>query len=356
MADYSAVLNTSTLVNYMREKVQPIFRRSVFMAGLRENGCLTFNNSGKQMEWHPTVIRAELTAADPYNVSIAFPSRNREIICQLPWRSYNLGEKITKFDKLANQGSKVQFVKLVDHIVTQMSQDFTHRFGHKLYVDGNAAATSRDIHGLQSCTSNDGTVTGYVGDNDDTYAEKSTALGDLGGDWSGTWPAGTGDYEYHAWTPMIVDVNNSNFSGDTWKENWQEAMNFLFSYMGRLNDREPDVCILNTDWVRQAKDSLTDYDRFEVSANTRMSNLGHKGLLYNGVELYHEYACPSSLGFCFNWDNLELRSMQSDLIGTMNDFDIESTEDLKALDFYGNMQIWLPSGIGVLAEVSDAGT
>lgn len=355
----SSVLTTTTLVKYLKKKVEPIYRRSVFMGGLKEHGCQSFGavNSGEWMEWRPVVSRAKLVAQDPYNVQTSFPSRNRRIKLTLPWRVYGLGEKIVKFDRLANRGNDVQFVKLVDDCVKQMASDFVEDFREKLYVDGSASATSQDIHGLQSCTGGSELVTsGYVADPDDSYAGKTTDLGDQGGTWSGTWPDGTGSTEYHCMSPIMVDVNNSGFTGDTWSENWQEALNFLLLYMGRLNNRDPDAVILNTEWMRQAMDSLATNDRFLVDGNTRTSNLGHKAILYKGIELYHEYACPSDMGFAFNWDNLELRSMQDELIGTEGDFEIDSSDQLKKLDFYGNLQIWLPGQLGVLKEVSTAGS
>ena len=61
-------------------------------------------------------------------------------------------------------------------------------FGEKFYDDGNATATPRTLHGLESWFANSGSCVtdSLVADPNDTYAGVSCALGT-----TGTWTAET---------------------------------------------------------------------------------------------------------------------------------------------------------------------
>ncbi len=351
--DASAVLTTSTLDDYMRIKVEPIFTSSVLMGGMKAHGRITYNNVGKTMVWYPKIRRRKITAAGAYSVGIPFPSRNMKTVVSLPWVTYNLGEKITKFDRLANAGSEVAIVDLVDETVSGMADDFVVDFAEKLYVDGGAAG-SEELHGFETWYSVSGLVTdSRVGDPNDTYATKSTALGALGGDWSGDWPLGTGDRDYHAWSPLVVDYLHTDWTGDAlWANSWQEVLNYAVAYMGRLQKKTPDVALLNTDLLRQAKDSLREQERFIATSKSTLTDVGFRTIMFENLEIADEYAVPDDVGYLLSWDQLELKSMQSDLVNFDDDERIETSDRLYAADFYGQLQCLSPAFMGKLQGIS----
>ena len=54
----------------------------------------------------------------------------------------------------------------------------------------------------------------------------------------------------------------------------------------------------------------------------------------------------------FNWSNLELQSMQGQLIGFMQDTKIETSDNLYAADFYGQLIIEIPGYMVQLASIT----
>ena len=346
----SAVLELSTLNNMLDVAVEPIFRRSVIFGGMKAHGCISYGaqNSGKRLEWKPRIRRRSIQAVDPYNVSISFPSRNLKMKVSLDWISYNLGDKVTHLDKLANRQGKWQQWNLVEDVVKTQGNDFVDDLATKIYTDGGTY--TQDLMGFESMFADDGLISGgYVGDPNDTYAGQDTDLGDLGGDWSGTFPAGSGDTDYCAWSPLDVDyqaavwASSEGATAATWRYTWQLALNYGIAYLGRLQGVTPDICVLDTDLWRQAKDSLRTNERFVASSNTKLTQVGFKTWNWEGLEIAHEYSVPSGVGYMFPWDKLELHCMEDQLVAYERDHKIESLDDLYAAYFFGQMKFEAPS-------------
>ncbi len=365
--DASAPITTSVLEAYTNRRVEPIYRSSVLMGALKSHGKLTFNHAGKNAcTWYPKFRRRAIEAGDGNPVSISFPETNVRRECKLDWKNYNMGASNTKFTQLVssgNSGAGAKLFNVVEELAGEMTDDFMEDFRLKLYKDGNAAG-SKDVHGLESIFSYNGLLTGSkVGDPNDSYAGHTTNLG-VTGEWDpdsvgDIWPLGTGETEYHWWSPMIVDYQNGGFSGssNTWKLQWQEALNYLCTYLGVLQKKDVDLILLHPELKRLAQDSLIDLHTFEVTQNSPLTKLGHKTLQYNGIEIASEYGVPNSgWGYALNFEHMELRSLQNGLLGTMNDKDISIASDLKALDFYGQFLMWAPSFFGKLVPITALGT
>lgn len=363
MADHIVAtprIEVSALHKYIRKTVEPIYRKSVLMAELRKRGRISYNNGGDYMEWRPRIRRRDITAGNGNPVAISFPRTNTEMKVSLPWRQYQMGESITKYEKLTTQNKAETFFKIAEKVVKDMMDDFVESFRLKLFVDGGA--NTKDIHGLESMFSVNGVVTnGKVGNCNDTYAGKSTALGALGGDWTpdsgDAWPTGTGKVEYHAWTPLVVDYQNSGWTGTTkdWKTTWKQAIRFGTTYLGLLQKQEPDMLLLTAEMVREMKDSLDDSDHFIVEVKPT-TDVGYKMLTFEGLSIAYEYGVPDGCGYFLSFDAMELMSMQSQLVEKADDTDITTSTDLIALDFYGNLRFEAPSYFGKLAAISPLGT
>lgn len=357
MTEYIAAtprLEASTLKKYLRQKCEPIFRRSILMEGMKSHNRITFNHSGLEMEWRPRIKRRTITAGQGFSKRHSFPQVTREIKVTLPWRQYGMGSSITKQERLVNKGKAEQFFDLVKRTMDNDMEDFTKDFGLKLYSDGGG--TSTDIHGLESIFSVSGLVgSGPAGNPNDTYAGTSTALAALGGSWTGDWPVGTGSYEYCAWSPLVVDYNATFFEGDTWAENWRQALRFGQMYLGKIQNQEPDVCVLDSELIRNAKDSLDSSDKFVVTVRPT-TEVSFKEILFEDIKLAYEYGTPANVGYWLTWDMLELCSLQGQLVDLEEDKDITVGATDYAYDFWGNLKIWYPSGFGKLAAISAAGT
>ena len=288
--DASAPITTSVLEAYTNKRVEPIYRSSVLMGALKSHDRLTFNKAGKNAcNWKPKFRRRKIQAGDGNPVSISFPETNVRREAKLDWKNYNMGASYTKFTRLVSSGDAGMggtLFNIIEELAGEMTDDFMEDFRLKLYADGNAAG-SKDIHGLESIFSYNGLLTGSkVGDPNDTYAGHTTNLG-VTGEWDpdsvgDIWPIGTGETEYHWWSPMIVDYQNTGFAGssNTWKLQWQQALNYLTTYLGVLQKKDVDLILLHPELKRIAQDSLIGLHTFEVTQNSPLTKLGHKTLQY----------------------------------------------------------------------------
>lgn len=351
-------ISTSVLNAYIRKKIEPVFHRSVLLSMMKSKGLITYNNDGKEIVWFPRFRRRDIVAGMGNPVSISFPQTATNKEARLPWRQYQMGESVTKFERLVGQKSETTIYKIYETAIDQMSRDFVDAFAPKLYGDGNATG-SRDVHGFNSCMATDGVVTNSkAGKPNDLYANLYTTLGYYGGSWTGDtgdgWPTGTGDSIYRAWSPLIVDYANAGWGATTktWPNTWQEVLNYAMTYMAILQDRVPDILILSPKMLYEAKASLESKQRLEITQNSEAVKLGHKTLSYEGLEIATEYGVPDAEGFLLSWDALELKSMQSQLVETATDNDISTSTDLIAMDAYLNLVIEAPSFLGKVAKIT----
>ena len=354
----TARIRTSVINEYIRKRIEPIYRKDAFMAKLKSAGRITYGHGGEKVEWRPRFRRRTITAGDGNPVSISFPQTNTKKQATLEWVNYNLGESYTKFEKLVSQNKETAIFKIAEDAVNEMVDDFMEDFRLKLYTDGNAG-DGNDLSGLETWMGSTGSVItdGVCADPSDTYAGLSTLLGNYGGDWtadtSDAWPTGTGDTEYHFWSPVLVDYTNTKFAGTaaTWQYNWQKAIRYALTYGEVLQRQTYDLILLNPELLRIAKDSLDAIQQLEVTQNSDLTKLGHKTVQFDGHELVTEYGVPSAVGYLLSFDNLELMSMQKQLVGRMEDTDITTATDLKAIDFYGQMKCESPAFTAKLVAI-----
>lgn len=346
---------------FLREVLYP---RHILMASLKTKGRMKMNKGDYLIRWKPQYKRSTITAGPANPASRTFPQRNFWKEATLPWREYHAGFSMEKFEKLANKGPGKYFDLLQERTQTEV-ESFAEDMALRCYYDGNATATDQDLHGLESWTGHTGEcLTGVpFADPEDTFAGLSTALANYGGSWSAptgkSWPVGSSTTpQYYFWSPKILDYNNSDvgWTGDTWKENWQECLNYGESFLQVLHGVRPDLWLLNADLLRQCKDSLKDLQTLEVTQNSPLTKLGHRTLSYNGIEMDTEFGVPNDEGYGLYFGDIEFWSMQKDLIAREKDYDITTATDMFAFDSYCQMVTWTPARQIKLEAVSDAGT
>jgi hypothetical protein len=357
----TARIESSVIKRQLRIRVEPIFRQSALMAEFKARGRISYGHHGSSFVWRPRFRRRSITAGDAMPNSIDFPATNVRVKAELPWRIYHLGEHYTKFEVLVSQNRDTAIHDIAGELLNQIVDDFLEDLRLKFYLDGNAAATSKDMHGLESFFSVSGLVTNSrVGNPNDTYAGLATTLGDKGGSWtpnaSNGWPTGTGDTEYCYWSPLVVDYTNANFPGSThnWYYQWQPAVRYGFTYLGLLQRTVPTLLLVNGELLRQMKDSLESTERFVLSetAGSNLTNVGFKTLAYEGLEVTTEYGVPDAVGYLLNLDKLELMSMQKQLVDWTSDDDITASTKMMAVDAYLNLRCDSPAFQGKLQAIS----
>lgn len=140
-------IDVQTLNAYIRRKIEPIYRASVLLGMLKSKGRLSFNKDGKAVEWRPRYKRRAITAGAATPSTRTFSPTTTKKAASLPWRTYWMGETISKAEKLMQQSRDVALFRIVNEIVDEMTGDFNEAFRAELYIDG---MTGRQIAVVKS--------------------------------------------------------------------------------------------------------------------------------------------------------------------------------------------------------------
>jgi len=89
-------------------------------------------------------------------------------------------------------------------------------------------------------------------------------------------------------------------------------------------------------------------------AESTLVKLGFQTLTYEGVDIISDPWITTSgvYGYALIWDELELRSLQSQLIMKEDDRDITTQSDIVAADAYLNLRITSPAFLGEFADIT----
>lgn len=346
MADWTRVVNT-TIKNFIKGQEVNILRNRKLLAMLKSRGRITMNWGGDTMVWRIRYRRAPMQGyADAE--TLTFPRRDRWKTAELDWRGYASTDSMTKGEKLKNKGAQ-QIIDIYSSIATSLMEDMEENFADELYIDGNAAGNTKRIHGLESFLGA-GTVRAFEADPSDTFAGLSTALGNYGGVWNGTWPTGTGDAHYDFFSPLLVNYTGTGWSAatKTWDNTCVEAVRWgiIKSQKNKTTKGKLDMVMFNDELYRLFLGKLDDKERIVVQSNASNSTLIKLGFTdvtnFDGVDLTYEYGTPANLGYGLNIDQMELRSMQGQLfVPEGPDYDIAGKSYRFGIDMYGNC-VWNP--------------
>ena len=107
------VLAASTIRAYLKKKVEPVYRKFIFMAELKKRGRITFNHGAAVNEWRPRYKRRQIVAGQGFTTPHSFPATVNRMKVELPWRQYGLGASISKMDRLLNKNAPDRFFDIV---------------------------------------------------------------------------------------------------------------------------------------------------------------------------------------------------------------------------------------------------
>jgi hypothetical protein len=350
---WSRVVN-STIRNYIREREVNVLRNRKLTALLKKRGRMSFNWSGIKMDWKVKYKRVRLTPfAD--GDTLTFDRKDRHKTAELDWRGYSLTDSMTKGEFLQNR-SKEAIIKLYSTISVDLMDDAEDFFGEEFYINGSLAANAKRIHGIETFLGANAVVGNGAGAPTGTYAGLSCVPGFYGGTWTGgtigstsvTWPNGFGDPQYDFWSPIVVDYGDTLFPGtgshgNSWTNNCIEAIAFgiIKSKKSKSARGMLDVIFLNDELYREYLTQARTKERVMVDrgAASGLVQLGFLDVInQDGVDLTWEYGTPSGVGYGFNIDMMELRSMQAQVfVPEGPDFDIATKSWRFSIDMYGNV-------------------
>lgn len=348
--ELSRIVHT-TIAEIVKDALDQVTRKRRLMAMLKERGLITGNHSGDEWKGTFRIKRQAMQAiGDLPDLSYDRPDRFQNWV--LPWRGYAITEQVTVKEMWMNKGNQA-LVKYAANTAKQLMDDMKDQMPEQLYVDGNAAGNTKKWHGLNSVTGNSGaSATAPIGTNNDTYAGVITTLANYGGTWSGSWPDGSGDPEYDAVTPLVVDYESAVAASSggwtattkTWPNTCVEALRYGIIH-GQRNDVEFDLGLMTRRMWREFAAHQEVKERIQTTrsaGNSLSTKLGFSAFNFDGVDLAWEYGCPETEAFLlkFDPDCLELAHLGPQLINAMDvDFRPENLVNRYTLVHYGNLWI-----------------
>ena len=336
---WERIVNT-TAPKFIKKEEVNILRNRRLLDLLRRKGRISFNWSGRYMDWKVRFKRAPMSGYSDSDV-LTFARRSKHKTAQLEWRGYAATDSMTRFEREMNKNDAA-IIDIWDGILNSLVDDVTDQFGDKFYVDGNASANLKDIHGIESFLGQSGGVTNSpIGAASDTYAQLDTTLGAYNGTWTtgvgAAWPKGTGDAHYDFWTPLLVDYTNTlatasggwTSSTAMWAARCLEVMGWAISHSMRNKSMKGrvDLCMLAIEMHRLLKEALRAKEHIVINQGRDNAEggtgVGFGDTFYiDGCECATEYGIPANTGYGFNTNYIELRSLQKELFKTDGpDFD-----------------------------------
>lgn len=347
-----ATLNT-TIPMYLREAMNNIMRSRILLARLEQMGRISYNNSGTHYAWPVKYKRNPMEDFADGDV-LTFGRVDRYKTAELNNdRGYVCKEMMSITDTLQNSGNEA-IIKLWSEKAEVMMDDIRENFADQFYIDGNAAGNEKKIHGIESFMGGGAAVAapGFVQPSD-TFAGLSTALGNQGGTFTGTWPVGsTQTPQYDYWSPLLVDYTSPvagaySSSTRTWPNTCTEALRKAFTYTQKKKAQtgKLDLVLLEGELLLQWKNAQDNKQQIKVERgqNAALVSMGFTDIVeQDGIALSTEYGMPLNTGYCFNSNMMELRSMQAELFKSHGPIFSEETMTYRwILQFIGNM-IWNP--------------
>ena len=365
----SARLAMLALPNYVRKQMELPTRKSYLLSEIRKRGRETTRNGGLNIEWRPKMRRGELTWGPGNPNVISFPQTNLWTKATLDYKTCFMGASMSEIEALSLMDNPARYFSKVKSMGDELATDFPIRFAPHMFTDGTGTLK---LDGLESWGSVSGaTQPGEpIGNPNDTYAGLSTALGGLGGDWSAptnhTWPIVNDpdacDYEYHAWTPLVVNYNDAELQMNTtdedagWQYCWQYAMNYATTYQRMLYSTAPDVWVIDAELLRIAENSMKASSQFQLDSSAKDLDPATRVVSWNGTKFCTEFGVPSGCVYGVTFDKLELKCMGDAFLKTDEDKDFVTGDKLWKVSWHGNLWIESPIYFPMLKAVTSLGT
>ncbi len=297
---------TTTIANYSRVIENNILRERILLALMEQKGRITYNHGGTKFD---RKIRYRRNNLVPYasDDTITFARRDRFKPSQLPNdRGYVLPEGLGEIDTLQNKGQEA-IVKMWENIANWMEEDGRENFCDKLYIDGYAT-------------------------------------GNYGGSWSnGVYPVGsTTTPEYDFWSPILVDYTSPvagaySASDPVWQNTCIEAIRNLITYCRRQKSTKGmlDLLLIELDLFKQYKQIPVLSGQAQA-----MRSLGFDVIEVDGLMISTEFGIPSGVGYGFNTNMMELKSLRPVLFDSVGPIYNEDSNSYRWLmKMTGNLEL-----------------
>jgi len=334
----------STIETHIREVEVDILNSRKLTALLEANGRFEYGLGGDEIKW-PIQYRRYKPVGYADGDTESFQPTDRFKTAKLDWRGYTIGDSVTKKQRLMNKSVNA-IIDIWSRVADDLMDDMREDFGDELLIDGYSAANYKRLCGIESFFGTDGaTVVGdLVAAPSDTYATLSTALANYGGEWTGTWPSGTGDAHYDFYSPVNLNWGSSGWvdaAHCTWADTCLSCLRrgILWSRKRKSKEGMLNMILLNEDMYFDFLEALSPKERILVSRGqpNGLVALGFEDVVnWDGVDVTSEYSMPADTGYGFNVNHMGVRSLQDQLfVPEGPDYDIASKKWRFSVDMMG---------------------
>lgn len=349
---WAGVVNT-TAPRYLKGASDQTIRSRLFLALLKKHGGITFNESGKDLNWQVEAIQPPVSGFSD-GAQLDFTRHNKYRQLTIDWRGYTATDMMTEMETLMNRGDQ-QLIDRYAQILPGLTKSITDKFGTQVYLDGYAAGNELLLCGINSFM---GVGTNVAADRiaepSDTYAGKSTALGNLGGTWTSAlttfpnanvakdWPDGEGSSEFDYLSPKMVNWSSTNWGtgATTFEDNCERAIRQLIIWLTLTGGLEgkPDAIVLAGNLFYAYENKMAARFR-TITPYKDMEDMGFSGSLQQeGVGISTEFGIAAQTGFAVNFDQVQLRCLTDQLFYSKGpEWDIKVLSWLFAVGYFGNM-------------------
>lgn len=364
-------VQTVVFNKYLKKETQLNVRKNPYLAMLEAKKRVSYGWSkkgpGLEFEW-PIAYKG--LSAQPYADMEAVGASRTNVWkrAKLPWRGYVSKESISLLEKKINGPGDTSILRIEERlyplmtkaIMDLLAKDVVGNDGNSTSSDSDGAYNER-IHGFPSfltttgITVYDNSGTGFCADPNDSYANINTNLNSYGGSWTAPtgleWPEGSGSYEYGFWSPMVIDVENTNFPGsDTWATQWKYAFLFAITYLEARFNEKWDAFFLSPNALRLLKENLESSSQTNLFVKrgpeeSLLTKLGFSPVSYEGVDVMsdHNIKAANRFGYGCVFDKIEIRCLDDQLIQKSTDSNIDVQADIIAANTFLNMAVESPA-------------
>ena len=366
----------TTIVNHLKEEEINSFRKFKIFAAIEANGKVKTNMAGRGFDWEIR-YRNHTPTGNNGETPRTFARQNLWKRAELEYRGAQVTDAIYKKEMLENRSAQA-LVNVASKMSSRLLESMEQYLGFEWTKDGYLAGNELNFHGIESFMGYSGTVnvstgaqrgTGTspgsgsapdpLGFPSDTYAGLSTALGAYGGSQlSGVWPNGRADAEYDFYSPIIVNTTSSYFGGSTWAANCRKAIREGLQQARRNDSKEDQIDMVLLD-RRLFIDFLNAMDSQERTVVTpgRPNGLRSMGFTdtveFDGVEVSSDVSVPSNTGYGLAIGNMELLSMEGQLLNSEGPFYDEITQQYRyVVSMLGNLKFKSPRNFFKLVPIA----
>lgn len=359
----------TTIVNHLREEEIASFRKFKVFAALEASGNVRMNMSGRGFDWEVR-YRNHTPTGNNGETPRTFARQNLWKRAELEYRGAQVTDAIFKKEMLENRSAQA-LVNVAGKLSSRLIESMEQYLGVEWTKDGYAAGNELNFHGIESFMGYNGTLnvtTGAqrsanaadpFGSPSDTYAGLSTALGAYGGSQlTGVWPNGRADAEYDFYSPVVINTTSTYFGGSTWAVNARKAIREGLQQARRNDTKEDQIDMVLLD-RRLYIDFLNAMDSQERTVVTPgrpngLRSMGFSDVVeFDGVEVSSDVSVPANTGYGLAIGNLELLSMEGQLLNSEGPFYDEITQQYRyVVSMLGNLKFKSPRNFFKLVPIA----